>query len=428
MRQARFATRGFVLRNINGDGTAPTPQRMLSASGPVNLNIARGGLSILDAQNKAMLLVRINSTDQLRPVDFSGAVDLMAVTPAEQVIALNAAGFDNMTAIIDNATGRCNFRCIDPAAQYVQVFGYLAGALGFGGSRAFRGMGCFLYDGVTYDDTITIARVEQRSDDQNVDQAGGGLGTLTRVIVKGRRTGVQYAMNIKQEDRLLLQMVEGGELIAGVEDMPTRYSPPASGDDVGERQIELIKIIPLYPDGTQSSVDQESGMETEHCFKGSITPGDPSEGAMTLANFNYTYNAGSEYTDENGVITTQPFTDSYDISLWDRKHLIKSLSPTLGLRLMETYPIEDASLNQTVNLTTSQTAFNPVIKTPSNASGFVVTFDPLETLSDTALSWDGNNSRIRIETGTAKGTETVTVTFTNPDGSEISREFSLTVA
>jgi hypothetical protein len=289
-------------------------------------------------------------------------------------------------------------------------------------------MGCFLYDGVTFDDTITIARADQRGEDQNVDQAGGGRGTLTRIVVPGKRTGVQYAINIKQDDKLLLQMVEGGLLTAGSEDRPMHYSLPNTGEDVGERQLELIKIIPLYPDGTQSAVDQESAMETEHCFAGTVTPGDPAEGAMTLANFNYTYNAGLDYTDENGSVKTQPDTEDYSISQWENYKLIRSLSPTLGLRLMAVYPLTGATLNETLNLTTSQTAFNPVIKTPSNARGFNVTFAALAVLTDTMLSWDENNSRIRIETGTETGTETVTVTFTNSDGSTVTKTFSLKVA
>jgi hypothetical protein len=120
--------------------------------------------------------------------------------------------------------------------------------------------------------------------------------------------------------------------------------------------------------------------------------------------------------------------ERYSVSLWDNQKLVRSLSPTLGLRLMETRPLTDAAMNPAVNLTTSQTAFNPVITTPGDANGFAVTFDPLATLTDTVLSWDDANSRVRIETGTVTGAEPVTVRFTNSDGTEVARDFTLTVA
>jgi hypothetical protein len=252
------------------------------------------------------MLVRRDSTDEVKTVDFSGAADLGAVTPSEVVIALNAAAFTDMEAVLDNATGRPNLRCLSPAVKYTQVFGYLAGALGFGGGKAFRSMGSFFYDGLTKDDVITIARTDQKSDDTNVDQQGGGKGTLTRIVVKGKRTGVQYALNIKQDDNLLMQMAEGGELIAGIDGIPTQYNPPLPEDDVGERGIELYKFLPLYMDGTQSSINQETDIKTEHCHYGNLTPGDPTEGAMTLANFNYTYDAGIKYIDEAGIAKSQP--------------------------------------------------------------------------------------------------------------------------
>ena len=183
-RKARFAASGYVLRNTNGDGTSASPRRLLGARENLNLNVSRSGLTILDGSMKAYMLVRRDNADEVKLVDFSGAANPSAVTPSEVVIALNAAAFTDMEAVLDNATGRPNFRCTNPAVKYTQVFGYLAGALGFGGGRAFRSMGSFFYDGLTRDDVITIARTNQKSDDTNVDQQGGGKGTLTRIVVR----------------------------------------------------------------------------------------------------------------------------------------------------------------------------------------------------------------------------------------------------
>jgi hypothetical protein len=385
-------------------------------------------MSILDASGKAYLLVRRNNIDELKKVDFSAAASPFAVTPPEVVIALNMAVFTDMEAIIDNATGRPNFRCTNPDIRYTQVFGYLAGALGFGGGKAFRSMGSFFYDGLTRDDVITIARTDQRSDDTNVDQQGGGKGTLTRIVIKGKRTGVQYVVNIKQDDNLLMQMVEGGELIAGIDGIPTQYNTPLPEDDVGERGIELYKFMPLYLDGTQSDDSQETDVKVEHCFYGSMTAGDPAEGAMALANFNYTYNAGIKYIDENGAAKSQPETRQYSIDEWEGEKIVDALSPTMGLRLLNIIPIASATFNTPLNLTVSQTAYNPPIVTPDGAGHFTVAVASLSVLTDTQITWDADNKRIKIQTGTVTGTETVTVTFTNDDGTTVTGTFILTVA
>jgi hypothetical protein len=430
-RKARFAAAGYVLRNTNGDGTSASPQRLLGARENLNLNIARFGLSILDNTGKAYLLVRRDDIDELKRVDFSQVANQSAVTPAEVVIALNAAGFTDMTAVLDNATGRPNFRCTNPNVKYTQVFGYLAGALGFGGGKAFRSMGSFFYDGLTRDDVITIARTNQRSDDTNVDQQGGGKGTITRIVVKGKNTGVQYAINIKQDDLLLMQMVEGGELLAGIDGKPIRYNTPLPEEDVGERGLELYKFIPLYLDGTQSGISQETDIKVEHCFYGSMTVGDPSEGAMALANFNYTYDAGIKYIDENGVAKSQPETNQYSISEWEEEKLIAALSPTMGLLLLNVIPVSMVTFNSPINVPTSQTGYNlynqPII-TPETANHYTVSVAPLTTLTDTLITWEADNKRIKIQTGTITGTETVNVAFTNDDGSVVNGSFVLTVA
>jgi hypothetical protein len=427
-RKARFAASGYVIRNTNGDGTSASPQRLLGARENLNLNVSRSGMSILDGSGKAYLLVRRDSTDELKMVDFSGALNLSAVTPSEVVIALNAAGFTDMEAIIDNATGRPNLRCTNPDIRYTQVFGYLAGALGFGGGKAFRSMGSFFYDGLTRDDVITIARTDQRSDDTNVDQQGGGKGTLTRIVVKGKRIGAQYALNIKQDDNLLMQIVEGGELIAGIDGIPTQYNTPLPDDDVGERGIELYKFIPLYLDGTQSGISQETDVKVEHCFYGSMTAGDPTEGAMALANFNYTYDSGIKYIDENGVARSQPETRQYSIDEWEGEKIVASLSPTMGLNLLNVIPVASATFNTPLNLTASQTAYNQPIINPDGANHFTVAVGTLSVLTDTQITWDADNRRIKIQTGTVTGTETVTVTFTNDNGSTVNGTFTLTVA
>jgi hypothetical protein len=424
-----FAARGFIARNINGDGTAPKPTRMLGAAENVNLAAVRHGKAILGANKLAPLIIRLDNRPQQKEyLDFSHAVDLTRVTPAEVVIAINNAGFTDIQAIIDNTTGRCNVRCTDSTVQFVQIFGLLAGALGFGGGVAFRSLGCFFWDYVTKDDVITIARAEQRSDDANVDQAGGGLGTLTRIIVHGKRTGVQYAINTKPRDKVWRQMIEGGELAIGIDGKPETYYPPAPGDNIGERSIELFAVYPLYAPNTQSDVAQERKMVVEHIYSGTVTVNDPARGAQSLTNFNYTYNAGSEYIDENGSTLAQPVEEEYDMSLWQSYKLIPSVSPTWQLAMLDTIKLNDFQLVADMNLTTGQVAYNPVTKDPLNASGYVVELSPLMTLTDTVLSWDDDNSRVKIECGSVTGTESVTVTFTNEDNTTVSHSFNITVA
>jgi hypothetical protein len=149
---------------------------------------------------------------------------------------------------------------------------------------------------------------------------------------------------------------------------------------------------------------------------------------MTLANFNYTYDAGIKYIDENGAAKSQPETRQYSIDEWEGEKIVDALSPTMGLGLLNVIPAASAAFTTPLNLTASQTAYNTPIITPDGASHFTVAVASLSVLTDTQITWDADNKRIKIQTGTVTGTETVTVTFTNDDGTTVTGTFSLTVA
>ena len=97
---ARFATEGFRIQRLNPDGTIPRPGRVVGFSGRVDLS---GNL--LNGQSK--LIVKVGTHDeQERMVDFSGVADPRNVTVEEAVTAINEAGFSEVIASVDPATGR----------------------------------------------------------------------------------------------------------------------------------------------------------------------------------------------------------------------------------------------------------------------------------------------------------------------------------
>lgn len=425
-KSAEFAALGTAFRRGNYDGTAATPQRLLTSNAPVNLNVGREGITILDGNKRALLLVKRDSVKEVKQVDFSGAVDITRVTPDEIIAALNAAGFTNMMAVIDLPSGACNFTCTDPNVQYTEVFGYLAGALGFGGTKAFQGFGSFFRDYTIDDDTITCTRADQKTENTSVDQQGGGHNTLTRVTQQGRRTGVQYTVNLKPKDNVLRQIFEGGELIIhpSYDPKPDHYIPPDRTGPNG--MIEMYRLAPLYPANRESKEGQDEGVIVEHVFAGMGTVQDPSTGAMSLSSFNYLIDAGI-YINQNGEQIQQPEELIYSKNKWNLNRLIETLSNPVKMSDLSATMLTGVNLTTSINIAQSRIGYNQCSLVPPEADGFTVSFSPLATLTDSAIAWDNENARIIITTGTITGSEMVTVTFTNRDGTTVVKTFTLAV-
>jgi len=96
----RFATKGFRAQRLNPDGTIPRPGRAVGFASTVNL-------AAHTSNGMAELTIKVGLHEpQTRALDFSGAVDLSRVTVSEAASAINAAGFTDVIASLDERTGR----------------------------------------------------------------------------------------------------------------------------------------------------------------------------------------------------------------------------------------------------------------------------------------------------------------------------------
>jgi hypothetical protein len=331
---SQFATRGFIARRKNPDGTIATAERTLGALLPVDLTATRNGMKLIDATKKGKLAVKVDGLGwEIKDVAFTVALNLAAVKPDEAVEALTNAGYSNgVTFTVDAATGM--IKAAAPGHKSLQLWGFLAGALGFGGGSAFRCLGTAWRDYLTDDDTITIQRSDQRTEATNIDQTGSHNG-LTRIIVQGKRTGVNYTLNVKPYDMVFRQMAEGGALtvLPATGGESVLYEPPLATDDTGEKSIELLKIDPMYQPNATSREGDERKIKTEHCKGATLTPADEGGGAMTISSFNYNVVAG-DYTDENGVLYAQPLEQTYERNTWATLDIISMINPAPNFQMM----------------------------------------------------------------------------------------------
>jgi hypothetical protein len=318
-------------------------ERTLGALLPVDLTATRNGMTLIDPTSKSgKLAIKVDNLNwEVKDVVFKDAINLTAVSPDEVVEALTYAGFSNGVTFTVDDSGR--IKAGAAGHRSLQLWGFLAGALGFGGGSAFCCLGTAWRDYMTEDDTITIQRNDQRTEATNIDQTGSHNG-LTRIIAQGKRTGVNYALNVKPYDRVFKQMVEGGYLsvptdattLPGAVMLPgatVDYEPPLASDDPGERSIELIKIDPMYQPNATSREGEEVEIKIEYCPGTTITPADEGGGAMTISSFNYNAVAG-DYTDENGKIHAQPLEPTYDMTAWMTADVVGLIKPAPNFQMM----------------------------------------------------------------------------------------------
>ncbi|MDR2095721.1 MAG: hypothetical protein LBP76_09430 [Treponema sp.] len=435
LKAAVFAPMGWTMRRNNYDGTAVRPTRNLTWNVPVNLSEdLNEGKYPIQIGLKGYIITAVDGDGPIEwEIDLSGAADISAVTPAEMAVALNGAvraddgtPITDWQAVVDAVNGACNWRCTKPGAKFAQIFGVLAGAMGFGGGHAYTNYGTEFVDTIKDDDTITTTPTLSRTENTNVDQTGSQNG-LTRIVVQGETTGVAYALNIKPLAYRLRQIVEGGKLV--VHEDGVHYEPPRSGVsfDKGNINCEMFKIDPTYPANSESTKGNEDGYIVNHCYRGSAQVNDETSGAMTLTAYNYTYTAGI-YIDEQGRRFPQPEEIRKTLSQWSEYGLKEASQNNLSLNMFDVIPMTGATLTASLTLTAGQAGSNPVVIDPDNANNFNVSFDALTTLTDTVLSWNDDADRIDIAAGNITGTETVTVTFTNRNGTAIVKTFSLTVS
>lgn len=338
---AEFSALGVIFRRGNFDGTHATKDRMLGGVGPFDLTQVREGIKLTE-QNAlkytGILGLGVDDKHYTVPVifDTDGAVaDITAVTVAETVAAINTAlalvtvGAGNLgewleAEVLNNALNIKVKSGKESVVSYTQAFGYLAGALGFGGGKAFHGLGSFFRNYVTDDDVITASRADQRTDDQKIEQMGGGRNTSTSITITGEKTGSIYSVNVKPRDLILVQMFEGGELLLHPEASNKPHSYRLIKGTEIDAMIEMYRLAPMYPANQDSKQGQEIGVVMEHVYAGAGSIGDRTDGAMTLSSFNYTIDAGAYNL--GGRTITQPEELEFNKALWLTEKLLPTVS------------------------------------------------------------------------------------------------------
>lgn len=282
--KSRFATEGFRAKRLNPDGTIPTASRFLGFANTANLD------AVLTAHVADLTIKIDNGTAQTESVDFTAASDESAVTVAEAVTALTAAGFTGITWSSDTATGR--LKGVAASGTEIEVSGPLAAALDFGmgiehGGNGLEFIRCF------NDRTISIGMTKNKKDKEEIDLEGA-KGGLTRMIISAKLLGQTLAIATKDKDYDLLELIQGGTF-----DRTTgQYDPPLSSRQESP-QFFIDVFSPIYSEGSNKLEDM-TGYEQIR-FRTCIgMEGDVPVEAKAWANYAYDIES-TEYENENGV-------------------------------------------------------------------------------------------------------------------------------
>jgi hypothetical protein len=277
-------------------------------------------------------------------------------------------------------------------------------------------------------ETLTTAR--QSASGNTISLANGIDGGSTDIIQNGGRTGDQITWAIRNRDYLLKQIADGTLLVPS-EGGSLYFEDPSIDSEGGERGVEFWAIYPNYEDGVRQTQDEDTFATVKHYFKGTLTPQDDSEGGSTITTVNYLMDCASRYADPDAGYIANPEGIKMTITDYRNWILPKCLIKGLSAGIVEVKPATGASFGgSTLNMVANQVAYNTLGTTPTNASGYSVSFSALTTLTDLSLSYDPDSRRVRIHAGTTTGTEVITVTLTNGNApqSTVTATFTIVVA
>jgi hypothetical protein len=307
-RLEKFATKGFIAKRCNPDGTMAHGQRTLGF-------LDTKDITPVLTSSKASLQIKVGTAAwQVKEVTFTAP---SALTVAAAVTALNAAAFTGCTFSTDADTGRLLLKATSTSETEIQIYGYLAGALEFGDCRAFEGLGCYYIDYTNEDETISAQQTVDREEDEQIDHEGG-QGLKTTVIFPGARNGEEVSFTVRPEDLEFKQIIDGGRYKLGTSTAPAEYEPPLSMEFVNRPKpsITIMMIDIMYPPNLQSKYALNVAVETTTYYNCLGTVGDPGNGASkSFIDHSYTFKA-KEYVDEHGITHANPLYKMYTPIQW----------------------------------------------------------------------------------------------------------------
>lgn len=291
-KRTALGAEGFLVARCNPDGTPISPTRVLGFYGTVDLSdYSVGG-------HDAYLGIKIDDgVEDIQLVDWTAALDYAAVTVAEMVTAINAAGFTNITASPDPATGRLLIVCTAPAGiNFLQVFSVsthpdFAADLDFGQGQEFGGEGAYYRE--CFDDAKSLTLPNDLKDAENIESEAGD-GTLITVMIAAIMKGKKPVLTFNDSDKQLKQMIQGGTWDPDI----STYTPPLSSQ-TRKPKFSIIAFSAIYNKGSSQREDM-SGWQRLNLPMVTGIEGDSTLEAKTLQEISFACQA-SEWEDSSGV-------------------------------------------------------------------------------------------------------------------------------
>lgn len=295
-----FSIEGFILRRSNPDGTPTTTSRVLGFSGTVDLSVHTPTFIV-------ELAVKVDSTEEIKDVDFSGAIDKAAVTVAEMVTSINNAAFTDITASADSITGRLLIEHDTPASvKYLQVYdgstpGFAA-SLDFGQGIKYGGKGVSIVR--AFDNVISVELPINQKDKEEVETEAGD-GTYSSIIIEAITKGLNPVLTVNDNDFNIKQLVMGG--VYNITN--NSYKPPTTSQT--RKPIFVCEVfVTIYQKGVNNREDI-AGYNQTILFSCTGNEGDISK--ATKAHTNFIFNLSStEYNDETGI--RQPYKEEVNLT------------------------------------------------------------------------------------------------------------------
>jgi hypothetical protein len=301
-KKTAFGPEGFLIARNNPDGTPASPDRILGFYGTVDL-------SAYSPQHDAYLGCKIDAgAEDVNQVDWTAAVDKSAVTVAEMVSAINAAGFTDITAAPDTATSRLLITYTGSGSPtFLQIFSVdthpnFAAELDFGQGQTFGGEGVIYYE--AFDNTRSLGLPKNIKDSEEIENEAGD-GTLVTVIIPAILKGVDPVITTTDNDFRICQLIQGGTWTPAT----STYTPPLSSQT--DKPIFSIHLFsPIYNKGSNQREDEAGYLYVKIP---SVTGLEGDETFETKTTQEILYNCkATEYEDENDV--KQPFYVKQNLS------------------------------------------------------------------------------------------------------------------
>jgi hypothetical protein len=288
-KKLEFSIEGLLLRRSNPDGTPTTPSRILGFSGTVDLS-GFGGTT-------AELVIKTDTVEETKTIDWTAAVDPAAVTVAEMFGFINTAAFTDITASADSTTGR--LLIIYSGAEspnFLQVYDGVdlgfAAALDFAQGQTYGGPGVKIVN--AYDNVKTVARPKNIKDKQEVETEAGD-GTYSSVIIEAITKGEDPVLTFNDSDFNIKQLIMGGVY----DEVANSYRPPTT-KQTNKPLFVLDIFVTAYDKGANQQEDINAYNWTT-LFQCTGNEGDKTNDTKTWADFIFNLSS-SEYTDEAGVL------------------------------------------------------------------------------------------------------------------------------